>query len=95
MSIDKETVRKVAGLARLKLNEEELERFTPQVAGIMKWVEMLGEVNTDNVAPLANVVNADLKLRKDAVNDGGYQKDILANAPESMEGFFVVPKVVE
>ncbi len=95
MSIDKETVRKVAGLARLKLNEEELERFTPQVAGIVKWVEMLDEVNTDNVAPLANVVNADLKLRADAVNDGGYQKEILANAPESMEGFFVVPKVVE
>lgn len=95
MSIDKETVRKVAGLARLKLNEEELERFTPQVAGIVKWVEMLDEVNTDNVVPLANVVNADLKLRADAVNDGGYQKEILANAPESMEGFFVVPKVVE
>ncbi len=95
MSIDKETVRKVAGLARLKLNEEELERFTPQVAGILKWVDMLGEVNTDNVAPLANVVNSDLKLRVDAVNDGGYQKEILANAPESMEGFFVVPRVVE
>lgn len=95
MSIDKETVRKVAGLARLKLNEEELQRFTPQVAGILKWVDMLGEVNTDNVAPLANVVNSDLKLRVDAVNDGGYQKEILANAPESMEGFFVVPKVVE
>lgn len=95
MSIDKETVRKVAGLARLKLNEEELARFTPQVAGILKWVDMLGEVNTDNVAPLANVVNSDLKLRVDAVNDGGYQKEILANAPESMEGFFVVPKVVE
>lgn len=95
MSIDKETVRKVAGLARLKLNEEELERFTPQVAGILKWVDMLGEVNTDNVAPLANVVNSDLKLRQDAINDGGYQKEILANAPESMEGFFVVPKVVE
>lgn len=95
MSIDKETVRKVAGLARLKLSEQELERFTPQVAGIVKWVEMLGEVNTDNVAPLANVVNIDLKLRPDAVTDGGYQKEILANAPESMEGFFVVPKVVE
>lgn len=95
MSIDKETVRKVAGLARLKLNEEELERFTPQVAGIVKWVEMLGEVNTDNVAPLANVVNTDLTLRPDAITDGGYQKEILANAPESMEGFFVVPKVVE
>lgn len=95
MSIDKETVRKVAGLARLKLNEEELERFTPQVAGIVKWVEMLSEVNTDNVAPLANVVNIDLKLRPDAVTDGGYQAEILANAPEDMEGFFVVPKVVE
>ncbi len=95
MSITKETVRKVADLARLKLNEEELERFTPQVAGIVKWVEMLGEVNTDNVAPLANVVDIDLKLRPDAITDGGYQKEILANAPEDMEGFFVVPKVVE
>lgn len=95
MSIDKETVRKVAGLARLKLNEQELEQFTPQVAGIVKWVEMLGEVNTDNVAPLANVVNIDLKLRPDTVSDGGYQKEILANAPEAVEGFFVVPKVVE
>jgi len=95
MSITKETVRKVAGLARLKLNEDELERFTPQVAGIIKWVEMLGEVNTDKVAPLANVVDIDLKLRPDAITDGGYQKEILANAPEDMEGFFVVPKVVE
>ena len=95
MSITKETVRKVAGLARLKLNEEELERFTPQVAGIVKWVAMLDEVNTDNVAPLANVVNIDLKLRPDAITDGGCQPEILANAPESVEGFFVVPKVVE
>jgi len=95
MSIDKETVRKVGVLSRLDLPEAQLEHFTPQVAGIMKWVEMLGEVNTDNVAPLANVVNADLKLRPDAVNDGGYQQEILVNAPESMEGFFVVPKVVE
>lgn len=95
MSIDKETVRKVAGLARLALSEEDLERFTPQVSGIVKWVEMLGEVNTENVAPLANVVNIDLKLRQDTANDGGYQKEILANAPESLEGFFVVPKVVE
>lgn len=95
MSIDKETVRKVAGLARLKLSEDDLERFTPQVAGIVKWVEMLGEVNTDNVQPLANVVNIDLKLRADVISDGGYQKEILANAPESVEGFFVVPKVVE
>lgn len=95
MSIDKETVRKVAGLARLSLTEDDLERFTPQVAGIVKWVEMLDEVNTENVAPLANVVNIDLKLRPDTANDGGYQKEILVNAPESMEGFFVVPKVVE
>lgn len=95
MSIDKETVRKVAGLARLKMNEQELERFTPQVAGIVKWVEMLGEVNTDDVAPLANVVNIELKLRPDAITDGGRQKEILANAPEAVEGFFVVPKVVE
>ena len=95
MSMDKATVKKVASLARLAITEEQAEKLAPQLGGLIKWVEQLGEVNTDNVAPLASVVDINLGLRPDVVNDGGIQADVLANAPESMEGFFVVPKVVE
>jgi aspartyl-tRNA(Asn)/glutamyl-tRNA(Gln) amidotransferase subunit C len=93
--MDLKTVKKVATLARLEMNESELEAVRVKLGNIMKFVEQLGEVNTDNVEPLANVVDIKLRLREDVVNDGGQQEKILANAPESMEGFFVVPKVVE
>lgn len=93
--MDKATVKKVATLARLAITEAEQEKFATQLSGILKWVEMMGEVNTDNVEPLANVVNIDLKLRPDVVNDGDIRDAVLANAPEALEGFFVVPKVVE
>lgn len=93
--MDKATVKKVATLARLAITEAEQEKFATQLSGILKWVEMMGEVNTDNVEPLANVVNIDLKLRPDVVNDGDIRDTVLANAPEALEGFFVVPKVVE
>ena len=95
MSLDKETVRKVAGLANLEMDEAALERMTPQVSGIIKWIEQLAEVNTDNVEPLANVANIALTLRRDVVNDGECIDKVLANAPETTQGFFVVPKVVE
>jgi len=95
MSMDKATVRKVASLARLAVTEQDLDKYATQLNGILKWVEQLASVNTDNIEPLANVVNIELELREDVVNDGGKQADILANAPESLEGFFVVPKVVE
>ncbi|MEZ5919021.1 MAG: Asp-tRNA(Asn)/Glu-tRNA(Gln) amidotransferase subunit GatC [Alphaproteobacteria bacterium] len=95
MSIDKDTVRKVARLARLEMSETQIERAVPQIAGIVKWVEELGQVNTDNVEPLASVVNIPLRLRKDVVNDGDCANDVLANAPEEQQGYFVVPKVVE
>lgn len=95
MALDKDTVRKIARLGRLALSDAELERMGAQVSGILKWVEQLSEVNTDNIEPLANVANIELKLRADAVTDGGYPDDVLANAPEESQGFFVVPKVVE
>lgn len=95
MSLDKETVRKVARLARLKVTEDELDFYTPQVGGIIKWVEQLGEVDTENVEPLASVVDLKLSPREDKITDGGIQADVLANAPETAEGFYVVPKVVE
>ena len=95
MTIDKETVAKVARLARLKVTEQEIETYAPQLNGIIKWVEQLGEVDTEGVEPLANVANISLHLRKDEVTDGNIQDDVLANAPEQLEGFYVVPKVVE
>lgn len=95
MTIDKETVAKVARLARLKVTEQEIETYAPQLNGIIKWVEQLGEVDTEGVEPLANVANISLHLREDEVTDGNIQDDVLANAPEQLEGFYVVPKVVE
>ena len=95
MSLDKDTVRKVAGLARLRMTEEELDRYGPQLNTIIGWVEQLGEVNTDQVAPLPSPVDIPLALREDKVSDGGRPEDVLANAPETLEGFYVVPKVVE
>lgn len=95
MSLDKKAVAKVANLARLKVSDEEAERYGKQLSNIMTFVEQLNELDTDHVEPLASVVDITLRLREDKVTDGGYQKEILANAPEALEGFFVVPKVVE
>ena len=95
MSLDKETVAKVASLARIKMSDEELEKLAPTLSNIIQFVEQLAEVDTDNVEPLANVVDITLRLREDEITDGGIQKDVLANAPEELENFFVVPKVIE
>ncbi|MBU0858392.1 MAG: Asp-tRNA(Asn)/Glu-tRNA(Gln) amidotransferase subunit GatC [Alphaproteobacteria bacterium] len=93
--LDEKTIRKVARLARIKVTDEDVTRLTPQVGGIMKWIEQLAEVNTDNVAPLPSPVEINARLRPDVVDDGNVQDKVLANAPESLEGFYVVPKVVE
>ena len=90
-----ENTQKMAHLARLSLSDEEMTRYSGQMKSILTFVEQLSEVNTDGVEPLANVANIPLFLRDDAVNDGGYQADVLSNAPESVEGYFVVQKVVE
>lgn len=95
MSIDIATVKKAAGLARIKIDEETAERMTQQLNKILKMVEQLADVNTDNVEPLSNVMATKLKLRKDAVTDGGVPEKVLKNAPEETQGYFVVPKVVE
>ncbi|NCC22011.1 MAG: Asp-tRNA(Asn)/Glu-tRNA(Gln) amidotransferase subunit GatC [Alphaproteobacteria bacterium] len=95
MSIDKATVYKIAQLARIRVTEEDVERLAPQLSNIMQFVEQLEEVNTDNVGPLANVVDITPRLRADVVSDGGIPGAVLANAPEEQEHYFVVPKVVE
>lgn len=95
MALDTDTVRKVSKLAHIRMDDAELENMAPKLSGILKFVEQLGEVDTDNVEPLANVVDIALSLREDKVTDGGYADKILANAPDSTQGYFVVPKIVE
>jgi aspartyl-tRNA(Asn)/glutamyl-tRNA(Gln) amidotransferase subunit C len=93
--IDNNTVLKVARLSRLRTSEAEAAKIAPELNGILTWVEQLGEVNTDNVEPLPSPVDITLHQREDIVNDGDCQEDVLANAYETLEGFYVVPKVVE
>lgn len=93
--MDKQTVMKVARLARIETSEEEAEKLVPQLSNIIGWIEQLSEVDTDNVAPLANVGDIELPLREDKISDGDCVEKVLANAPEETQGFFVVPKVVE
>jgi aspartyl-tRNA(Asn)/glutamyl-tRNA(Gln) amidotransferase subunit C len=93
--MDKETVRKVAKLAALDLSDKELDQVAPRLSSIIDWIEQLNEVDTDNVEPLANVANIELRLRPDEITDGGYPDKVLANAPEKTQGFFVVPKIVD
>jgi len=95
MSIDKGTVLKVAKLARIKFSEEKAEKMAGDLNNILGMVEELSEVNTDNVAPMTSVVNMQYPSRQDVVTDGGIPEKIIANAPESAAGFFVVPKIVE
>lgn len=94
-SLSKKDVEKVARLARIKMTDGELEKYAPQLSNIIGFVEQLNEVDTDNIEPLASVVDINLSLRSDDVNDGNMRDKVLANAPETLEDFFVVPKVVE
>ena len=95
MSVDKDTVAKIAHLARIKVPEEKLEPLVGELNNILDWVEMLSEVDTDGVEPLTSVADVTLPLREDKITDGGYRDDVLANAPEAQHGFFAVPKVIE
>ena len=93
--MDKQTVLKVARLARLKITEDRAQELAGNLSGIFKWIEQLDEVDTKGVEPMTSVVKQKAFRRPDAVTDGNRQAEILLNAPESAEGFFVVPKVVE
>lgn len=95
MSVDTDTVKRVARLARIKVSEEEATRMTGELNGILGFVEQLDEVNIDGVEPLTSVVEQAMKKRADGVTDGGKANDITANAPASEDNFFMVPKVVE
>ena len=95
MKIDKNTTLKIAKLSRIKINESEIEELSIQLSSIVDWVEQLNEVNTDNVEPLTNVSITKLPLRKDIENFNDIRKEILSNAPDKLENYFAVPKVVD
>lgn len=95
MSVTKDDVRKVANLARIALPEDRVEPMTDELNGILKWIEQLDEVDVEGVEPMTSVVETALPMRKDVITDGNIQAKVLANAPRSEDGFFVVPKVVE
>jgi aspartyl-tRNA(Asn)/glutamyl-tRNA(Gln) amidotransferase subunit C len=95
MSIDTDTVRKVAHLARIAVREDELAPLAAELNAILGWVEQLSEVDVTGIEPMTSVTPMALKRRADVVTDGNRQADILANAPDAREGFFTVPKVVE
>jgi aspartyl-tRNA(Asn)/glutamyl-tRNA(Gln) amidotransferase subunit C len=95
MALDKATVAHIATLARIKLPETEQGRIAGELSHILTWIEQLSEVNTDGVEPMTSVVAMTMPMREDIVTDGNRVEDILANAPERANGFFVVPKVVE
>lgn len=95
MAIDRETVRRVAFLSRLKIDDDKIEDTEEEFNKILNWVEQLNEVNTDNVEPLVSVNDTNLTLRQDEVTEGNQAAAVLKNAPQAQYGYFTVPKVVE
>ncbi|MGR3498067.1 MAG: Asp-tRNA(Asn)/Glu-tRNA(Gln) amidotransferase subunit GatC [Limimaricola soesokkakensis] len=95
MSIDTDTARRVAKLARIRVEEEALPALASEFNTILGFIEQLQEVDVDGVEPMTGVTPMHLKRRDDVVTDGSQQEKVLANAPDAREGFFAVPKVVE
>ena len=95
MSVDKDTVAQIAKLARIRLPEDHLEPLAGELSNILGWIEQLSQLDTEGVAPMTSVVELRAPQRPDAVDDGECRDKIVANAPESTDGFFVVPKVIE
>ncbi len=95
MSVDQATVRRIARLARIRISDNEVPKLEGELNRILDWIELLGEVDTENVEPMTSVVSMQMRKREDAVTDGGYPERVTANAPQSDDNFFMVPKVVE
>lgn len=95
MSLDTETVRKIAILARIKIAEDKLPPLADELNNIIGWVEQLSEVDTDGVVPMTSVAEMTMPSRDDVISDGNYEERVLANAPDKVTPYFAVPKVVE
>ncbi|WP_300397305.1 Asp-tRNA(Asn)/Glu-tRNA(Gln) amidotransferase subunit GatC [uncultured Sphingobium sp.] len=95
MSIDLQTVKKIASLSRISVTDTEAEAMVPELNNILGWVEQLGEVDVTGVEPMTAVIPNHQRLRDDVVTDGNVRDKVLANAPQAEHGFFAVPKVIE
>ena len=95
MSIDANTVRRIAHLARIAVAEDEVEHLKGELNTILAFVAQLSEVNVEGIEPMTSVTPMAMKKRADIVTDGGIAEDIVKNAPASDDNFFLVPKVVE
>ncbi|MBG76754.1 MAG: Asp-tRNA(Asn)/Glu-tRNA(Gln) amidotransferase GatCAB subunit C [Pelagibacteraceae bacterium] len=95
MKINKKTILKIAKLSKIKLKENEIEEFANNLSSILDWVEQLNETDTDNIEPLNNVSSSKLPLREDKTVSNNSSNQVLNNAPEKVEEYFIVPKVVE
>ena len=95
MSVDQETVRRIARLARIAIRDEDVPHLQGELNSILAFVEQLNEVAVEGVEPMTSVTPMRMKKRQDAVTDGGYPDKIVANAPATEDHFFLVPKVVE
>ncbi|MBU0779082.1 Asp-tRNA(Asn)/Glu-tRNA(Gln) amidotransferase subunit GatC [Loktanella salsilacus] len=95
MAIDTDTARRVAKLARIKVEDAALPALAQEFSAILGFIEQLNEVDVDGIEPMTSVTPQRLYRREDVVTDGNQQAAVLANAPDAREGFFAVPKVVE
>jgi aspartyl-tRNA(Asn)/glutamyl-tRNA(Gln) amidotransferase subunit C len=95
MSIDAVTVKRIGRLARIRVEENEVEKYQGELNAILGFVEQLDEVNVDGVEAMTSVTPMQLRRREDKITDGGYAEQIVKNAPLSEDNFFMVPKVVE
>ncbi|MEH6950403.1 Asp-tRNA(Asn)/Glu-tRNA(Gln) amidotransferase subunit GatC [Nitrobacter sp. NHB1] len=95
MSVDAATVRRIAHLARIAVDDAEVPHLQGELNAILAFVEQLQEVNVDGVEPMTSVMPMEMKKRADVVNDGGIADKIVGNAPVTDDHFFLVPKVVE
>jgi aspartyl-tRNA(Asn)/glutamyl-tRNA(Gln) amidotransferase subunit C len=95
MSVDAATVRRIAHLARIAVTEAEVPHLQSELNAMLAFVEQLSEVDVEGVEPMTSVMPMEMKKRADVVNDGGSADDIVRNAPETQDHFFLVPKVVE
>lgn len=95
MSVSEKDVHYIANLARLQVTNEEAKLYAKDMSNILKYMDLLNEVNTDNVAPLEHVIDLDSRFRKDEAKEPLSHEDALKNAPDADSDYFRVPKVIE
>lgn len=95
MSVDAATVKRIGRLARIRVEESEVEKYQGEINAILGFVEQLREVDVEGVEPMTSVTPMQLRRRDDVVTDGGYPERVVSNAPLTEDNFFMVPKVIE